>query len=73
MKGKFCLGNGIFFGCSRVGVGWLFSIQSIVVCLCNVKPLLILYKSSHGAETAAWIPDKRTKRGKVKFSVQLGY
>lgn len=60
-------------GALEFGVSWLFSIQSIVVCLCNVKPLPILYKSSHGAETAAWTPDKRIKRGKVKLSVQLGY
>lgn len=58
VKGKFCLGNGISFECSRVWgcfLNQLFSIQNIVVCLCNVKPLLILSKSSHRVETAAWM------------------
>lgn len=44
-------------GAPEFGVGWLVSIQNVVVCLCNVKPLLLLSKSSHRVETAAWIPD----------------
>jgi len=60
-------------GALEFGVGWLFSIQNILVFLCNAKSLLILYKSSRRVETAAWIPGKTLKSGKVKISVQLGY
>lgn len=60
-------------GALEFGVGWLFSIQGILVCLSEVKSLLMLCKSSHGVETAAWILDRRIKGGKVEFSVQLGY
>lgn len=53
VKVKFFGGNDVCFGALEFGVGRLFSIQNIVVCLCSVKPLLILYKSDHGVKTAA--------------------
>lgn len=51
----------------------MVSVRNILSCLCNVKLLLIPCKSSLRVESDSWITDKQIKRGKVKFSLQLGY
>lgn len=49
-------------GAQEFGMGCLISIQSSLACLCNVKPLLVLPKSSQRVETDSWMNDKRIKK-----------
>lgn len=65
------MGVAFALGAQEFGMG-LVSIQNSLACLCNVKPLLVLPKSSQRVETDSWMNDKRIKKGKVKFSLQLG-
>lgn len=66
------MGVAFALGAQEFGMGCLISIQSSLACLCNVKPLLVLPKSSQRVETDSWMNDKRIKKRKVKFSLQLG-